>query len=56
MTTLEEVSAVLTEKSRSGFTEKVRELILKHGADKLSEIKASEYASLLKEAEEIGNE
>ena len=35
--TLEEVRAVLAEKSRSGHTEEVRELLAKHGADKLSE-------------------
>ena len=35
--TLEEVRAVLAEKSRAGHTEEVRELLNKHGADKLSE-------------------
>ena len=41
--TLEEVRAVLAEKSRSGHTEEVRELLNKHGADKLSEIDPAEY-------------
>ena len=49
--TLEEVRAVLAEKSRSGYTEEVRELLAKHGADKLSEIDPAEYAALLAEAE-----
>lgn len=49
--TLEEVRAVLAEKSRSGHTEEVRELLNKHGADKLSEIDPAEYAALLAEAE-----
>lgn len=49
--TLEEVRAVLAEKSRSGHTEEVRELLNKHGADKLSEIDPAEYAVLLAEAE-----
>ncbi len=49
--TLEEVRAVLAEKSRSGHTEEVRELLSKHGADKLSEIDPAEYAALLAEAE-----
>jgi len=49
--TLEEVRAVLAEKSRSGHTEEVRELLAKHGADKLSEIDPAEYAELLAEAE-----
>lgn len=49
--TLEEVRAVLAEKSRSGHTEEVRELLNKHGADKLSEIDPAEYTALLAEAE-----
>ena len=49
--TLEEVRAVLAEKSRSGHTEEVRALLAKHGADKLSEIDPAEYAALLAEAE-----
>ncbi len=49
--TLEEIRAVLAEKSRSGHTEEVRELLAKHGADKLSEIDPAEYAALLAEAE-----
>lgn len=49
--TLEEVRAVLAEKSRSGHTEEVRELLAKHGADKLSEIDPAEYAALLAEVE-----
>lgn len=49
--TLEEVRAVLAEKSRSGHTEEVRELLAKHGADKLSEIEPAEYPALLAEAE-----
>ena len=49
--TLEEVRAVLAEKSRSGHTEEVRELLAKHGADKLSEIDPAEYPALLADAE-----
>ena len=49
--TLGEVRAVLAEKSRFGHTEEVRELLAKHGADKLSEIDPAEYAALLAEAE-----
>ena len=49
--TLEEVRAVLAEKSRSGHTEEVRALLNKHGADKLSEIAPAEYPALLAEAE-----
>lgn len=53
--TLEEVRAVLAEKSRDGHTAKVRELLQKYGADKLSEINASDYPALLAEAEVLGN-
>ncbi len=49
--TLEEVRAVLADKSRSGHTEEVRGLLAKHGADKLSEIDPAEYPALLAEAE-----
>ena len=49
--TLEEVRAVLAEKSRAGHTAEVKELLNKHGADKLSEIDPAEYAALLADAE-----
>jgi hypothetical protein len=52
--TLEQVRAVLAEKSRSGHTAEVRELLGKHGASKLSDIDATEYPALLAEAAEIG--
>lgn len=51
--TLEDVRAVLSEKSRAGHTAEVRELIKAHGADKLPEIDKSEYAALLAEAEAL---
>ena len=53
--TLENVRAVLAEKSRAGHTAKVRELLEKHGAAKLSEINPAEYTALLAEAEVLGN-
>lgn len=49
--TLEEVRAVLAEKSRAGHTAEVKEMLNKHGADKLSEIDPAEYPALLAEAE-----
>ena len=51
--TLEEVRAVLAEKSCAGHTEEVRALLNKHGADKLSEIDPAEYAALLAEGEAL---
>lgn len=52
---LEQVRAVLAEKSRSGHTADVRALLEKHGADKLSAIDPIMYATLLSEAEVLGN-
>lgn len=49
--TLEEVRAVLAEKSHAGFTAEVRALLEKYGAAKLSEVEPSQYAELLADAE-----
>lgn len=49
--TIAEVRAVLTAKSRSGKTVQVKELLIKHSADKLSDIDPKEYKSLMEEAE-----
>lgn len=48
--TLVEVRAVLADKSRSGFTEQIRELLEKYGAPKLSEIDPARYQNLMDEA------
>ncbi len=53
--TLEEVRKVLAGLSRDGYTKEVRDLLQKHGASKLSAIKADEYESILKEAEDVAN-
>ncbi|WP_116439714.1 hypothetical protein [Gardnerella vaginalis] len=50
---LEDVRAVLAKLSQLGKTAEVKKLIVKHGAQKLSDIPESEYASLLHEAEGI---
>lgn len=52
---LEDVRAVMADKSRMGFTAEVKALLTKRGVNKLSEVDAKEYASLLEEVEEIGN-
>lgn len=49
--TLAAVRAVLAEKSRSGKTAQLKELLIKHGDEKLSEINPQEYKSLLAEVE-----
>ena len=48
---LEQVRATLAEKSRAGHTSEVKALLIKHGADKLSDIEPAEYPALLAEAE-----
>ena len=53
--TLEEIRALLADKSRSGHSAEVKALISKYGADKLSEVDPSKYPEMFKEAEAIGN-
>ena len=48
---LEEVRAVLAEKSHAGLTAEVRGLLEKYGAEKLSLVDPANYAALLKDAE-----
>ncbi|MDD6527551.1 MAG: DNA ligase [Oscillospiraceae bacterium] len=52
---LEDVRAVLAEKSRAGHTAEVRALLQKYGAAKLSAVDPAKYEALLKDAEVIGN-
>lgn len=52
--TLEQVRAVLAEKSRDGHTDDVRALLEAHGAAKLSAIDPKEYPALLAEGSRIG--
>ena len=51
MLSLEEVRAVLAEKSRKGHTSEIRSLLLKYGADKLSQLDPANYRALLADAE-----
>ncbi|CUX40014.1 DNA ligase [Clostridium sp. C105KSO13] len=53
--TLEQVRAVLADKSRAGHTAAIRELLLKYGASKLSQIDPANYEALLREAEVLGD-
>lgn len=53
--TLEQVRAVLADKSRAGHTAAVRDLLQKYGAAKLSQVDPKHYEALLKDAEVIGN-
>ena len=52
---LEDVRKVAADKARQGFTDEVRSLIQKHGANILSSVDAAQYSTLLKELEAIGH-
>lgn len=52
---LEEVRAVLADKSRQGYTAEVKEILRRHGAEKLSAVDPADYAAVLAEAEVLGN-
>lgn len=54
--TLEDIRALLAEKSKAGFTSQVRETIAKHGGDKLSTVPESNYDALYEDALKIGGE
>jgi len=51
--TLEQVRAVLADKSQHGFTADVRTLLEKYGAPKLSQIDPANYAALMADAENL---
>ena len=51
--TLEQVRAVLAEKSRAGHTAAIRALLQKYGASKLSGIDPKHYEALLQEVEAL---
>lgn len=51
---LEEVRAFLAEKSRNGHTAAIREILLKYGSNKLSEVALTDYAAVLSEARALG--
>lgn len=52
---IEEVRMVMAEKSRAGFTDEIRSIIAKHGADRLSDIDPTEFETILAEAKVIGD-
>lgn len=52
---LEDVRAVMADKSRKGYTAEVKALLTKRGVNRLSDIDPKEYAALLAEVEVIGN-
>lgn len=48
---LEDVRAVLAERSRAGYTAQIRELLHKYGASKLSAVDPKDYEALLFDVE-----
>lgn len=50
---IEDVRKILADKSRLGHTAKIRELLEKYGAKKLSEIKPSSYKGLVADVEKL---
>lgn len=48
-----ELRSRLAEISRNGHTSEIKELIAKHGAEKLSDVAETAYAALLAEAEAL---
>ena len=53
--TLEQVRAVLADKSRKGHTAEIRALLQKYGSSKLSGIDPVHYEALVAEAEVLGD-
>ena len=51
--TIEDVRAVLAEKSQSGLTSKVKELLESFGVCKLSAVKEADYSKLLEAAKKL---
>lgn len=54
--TLEDVRAVLAEKSRLGFTKEIKQIITDLGAIKLSDVNEKDYRVLIEKAEVLGND
>jgi hypothetical protein len=51
--TFADVRKILADKSRKGYTDKVKAIITAHGADRLSDIPESDYAAVVAEAEAL---
>ncbi len=44
---------MLADKSRSGHTDEIRDLLQKYGASRLSQVDPENYEALMKDAEEL---
>ena len=54
--TLDEVRGTLANLSRDGFREEVKNILLKYGASKLSDIKSENYGDVMQDAKELIHE
>lgn len=52
--TLEEVRAALLAKRKAGFKDEIKALLVRHGAERLTDIDPKEYDAMMEEAEGIG--
>lgn len=52
---MEEVRGILADKARLGYTTKIKELLEKYGANKLSELSPEKYADILRDVKELEN-
>lgn len=52
--TLQDVRAMLREKTSQGHKDEVKALLKAHGAERLPDIDPKEYPAMMQEAEEIG--
>lgn len=50
---MSDVRKILADKSRKGYTDKVKAILTAHGAEKLCALPESEYAAVVKEAEAL---
>lgn len=53
--TIEEVRAVLLPMNQDGYGEQIRAIFKKYGAEKLSGVAESDYAAVIRDAEELKN-
>ena len=51
--TIEEVREVLAQKSKNGRTEEIKILLMKFGANKLSQVKSEDFAQIIIEAKKL---
>ena len=51
--TIEKVREVLAQKSKNGKTEEIKTLLMKFGANKLSQVRSEDFTQIIIEAEKL---